>query len=57
MFGWLTGWATFSHKLTSKTSQKYTVDLLLLYGEHFYGFSESDLWKHHKKETFISQQT
>ena len=36
---------------------KNTIDLLLFYGEHFYGFSESDLRKRWKKETFISQQT
>ena len=36
---------------------KNTIDLLLFYGEHFYGFSESDLRKRRKKETFISQQT
>ena len=36
---------------------KNTIDLLFFYGEHFYGFSESDLRKRWKKETFISQQT
>ena len=36
---------------------KNTVDLLLFYEEHFYGFSESDLWKRWKKTLFISQQT
>ena len=35
---------------------KNTVDPSLFCGEHFYGFSESDLWKHWKK-TFISKQT
>ena len=34
---------------------KNTIDLLLFYGEHFYGFSGTDLWKRRKK-TFISQQ-
>ena len=29
---------------------KNTADLLLFYGEHFYGFSESDLWKRRKKK-------
>ena len=33
---------------------KNTIDLLLFYKEHFYGFLESDLWKHWKKKTFIS---
>ena len=28
---------------------KNTIDLLLFNGEHFYGFSESDLWKLWKK--------
>ena len=28
---------------------KNTMDQLLFYKEHFYGFSESDLWKHRKK--------
>ena len=31
------------------------MDLLLFYGEHFYGFSESDLRKRRKK-TFTSQK-
>ena len=35
---------------------KNTIDLSLFYGEHFYGFLESDLWKRWKK-TFILQQT
>ena len=29
---------------------KNTIDLLLFYGEHFYGFSESDLWKRQKEK-------
>ena len=29
---------------------KNTADLLIFYGEHFYGFSESDLWKRWKKK-------
>ena len=35
---------------------KNTTELLLFYGEYFYGFSKSDLWKHWKKTLFISQQ-
>ena len=35
---------------------KNTIDLLLFYGEHFYGFLEIDLWKHREKK-FISKQT
>ena len=35
---------------------KNTMDLLLFYRKHFYGFLESDLWKHWKK-TPILQQT
>ena len=31
------------------------MDLLLFYREHFYGFSESDLWKRQEKNT--SEQT
>ena len=31
---------------------KNTKDLLLFYGEHFYGFSESDLWKLQKDHSF-----
>ena len=29
---------------------KNTIDLLLFYGEHFYGFSKSDLWKRRNKK-------
>ena len=29
---------------------KNTIDLLLIYREHFYGFSERDLWKRWKKK-------
>ena len=37
---------------------KNTIYLLLFYGEHFYGFWESDFRKcREKKNTFISQQT
>ena len=32
---------------------KNTIDLLLFYEEHFYGFSESDLWKHWKKPIYF----
>ena len=32
---------------------KNLIDLLVFYGEHFYGFSESDLWKRWKKKHFI----
>ena len=35
---------------------KNTMDLLLFYGEHFYGFLEGDLWKHWRK-TPILQET
>ena len=35
---------------------KNTTELLLFYGEYFYGFSKSDLWKRWKKTLFISQQ-
>ena len=35
---------------------KNKIDQLLFYGEHFYGFLESDLWQLQKK-AFISQQT
>ena len=37
------------------TYLKNTIDLWLFYGEHFYGFSESD--ENIKKIPFISQQT
>ena len=36
--------------------QKNAIDLLLFYGEHCYGFSESD-FKNIEKNPFISQQT
>ena len=29
------------------------MDLLLFYGEHFYGFSKSDLWKRQKKKNIL----
>ena len=31
---------------------KNTIDLLLFYGEHFYGFLQSGLWKRQKKTPF-----
>ena len=34
---------------------KNTMDLLLFYREHFYGFLESDLWKHWKKKPFYNK--
>ena len=34
---------------------KNTVDLLLLYGEHFYGFSKSDLWKLREKNIHFTR--
>ena len=34
---------------------KNTMDLLLFYRKHFYGFLESDLWKHWKKNPILQQ--
>ena len=33
---------------------KNTMDLLLFYRKHFYGFLESDLWKHWKKKSHFT---
>ena len=33
---------------------KNTIDLLLIYREHFYGFSERDLWKRWKKNIYFT---
>ena len=44
----------FFHRDWLHKRLKNTIDLLLFYGENFYGFSESDLRKRRKKKTFIS---
>ena len=40
-----------------KRLKNTSLDLLLFYGEHFYGFLKSDLWKRRNKITNISVYT